>query len=107
MSKDVDNLIKKFIANGGTEEEFWAERRKILASANARKEKYEADYKAAEQKEINDLVKKGYTTSEAQNKVSADNIKAEENRGFGKSNRAKLDRIPNVGLTINAKNQRH
>lgn len=94
MSKDVDNLIKKFIAKGGTEEEFWAERRKILASASARKEKYEADCKAAEQKEISDLVKKGYTPSEAKNKVSADKIKDAEGRGAGTSNRVK--RITNA-----------
>lgn len=79
MNPEVKKLEEAYVAKGGTKEEFHEKRNKIMKRA---KEVSKMN-QAADDKEVAELEKKGYSRNEARMKVNAENIAAKEARGFG------------------------
>ena len=79
MGEEFKSLKERFIANGGTAEDFEAGRNAALERGKALKQKLKQD----KEKDVKDLTDKGYTEGKARIMVEGDILKEAEARGMG------------------------
>lgn len=96
---NTKNLFSRFLDNGGTPEEFWAGRALALRQAENRKNKHLKDAEAARREEIMDLMDRGYTRFEAEEKLRLEAFESIDSMGVNPHDRiSRRERKARVGL---------
>ena len=81
MKEITKNLYSQFLDNGGTTEEFWAGRIAALKQAEARRVEHAASEAANRRDRITDLMERGYSRFEAEEKLRLEALEAHDAMG--------------------------
>ncbi len=94
-----NELMNRFIANGGTKEEFEAGRRAAMMQAASRKARYEKAARADHKERMFQLMEKGYSEFEAREVLRLEAFEALESAHIIRNHQKIVrSRIPAIGL---------